>query len=382
MGKRELVLIALFVAIGVVVYQVTAPPSAPGANLSVGGIFQRLHRSMRGARESASVHSRQTLPVAAGVETLRLNLSRPSDVTITGSDRDDIGVEMTVTARGYEAAEAKDAAAAAHLAVDPASGSTMVVSNAWTDRPDAARGFVAQVTIALTIPRRLHVTLLPHIGELTVKDVASLDAASSRGDTHVTGTVGDVRLAHIGGELEIAGGASLKLNARNSRGGVSGVTGTASVEAVGSRLKLSGLAGPLDVESRTSDITIDQADTLKPPLRFNGTGGELRIEGLRTEARIDGHNTDIDVRLSAAAPVTVYNLGAITVTAPPDGYTLDAVASEGRITSDDSSITATPSDGPDARAEARIRGGGPALTLRATRGRIDVRRAPSDGAGK
>jgi hypothetical protein len=85
----------------------------------------------------------------------------------------------------------------------------------------------------------------------------------------------------------------------------------------------------------------------------------------------------MDVRLATAAPVTIYNLGAISVTAPPDGYTLDAVAAEGRITTDDSSITATPSDGPDARVNVKVRGGGPTLTLRATRGRIEVR-----GAGK
>ena len=82
----------------------------------------------------------------------------------------------------------------------------------------------------------------------------------------------------------------------------------------------------------------------------------------------------MNVTLAAAAPVTIYNQGAIVVTAPPDGYTLDAVANEGQIVSEDSSITATPGPGPDAHASAKIRGGGPALTLRATRGRIEVRK--------
>ena len=52
----------------------------------------------------------------------------------------------------------------------------------------------------------------------------------------------------------------------------------------------------------------------------------LIANGLRTEARIDGRNSTIDVALAAAAPVTIYNLGVIRVTAPPGGYTLDAVA--------------------------------------------------------
>jgi hypothetical protein len=113
---------------------------------------------------------------------------------------------------------------------------------------------------------------------------------------------------------------------------------------------------------------------LKAPLRINLSGGELQVRGLRVEARIDGRSSHIGVVMDAPAPVTIYNQGAIAVTAPPGGYSLDAAATEGRITSDDSHITATP-DGADARASAQIRGGGPTLTLRSTRGNIEIRAA-------
>jgi hypothetical protein len=98
----------------------------------------------------------------------------------------------------------------------------------------------------------------------------------------------------------------------------------------------------------------------------------MRIEGLRTEARIDGRNSNIDVTLDAAAPITIYNLGAIRVTAPPGGYTLDAVTTEGRINMDDGEVT--PSEGADPHATGPVRGGGPTLTLRATRGSITIRK--------
>jgi hypothetical protein len=68
--------------------------------------------------------------------------------------------------------------------------------------------------------------------------------------------------------------------------------------------------------------------------------------------------------------VTIYNLGDIRVTAPPGGYALDAVATEGRITMDDADVKA--SEGTDPRAVGPVRGGGPTLAIRATRGGITV----------
>src|SRR3954453_12611981 len=86
MGKRELVLIALFAAIGVVVYQFTAPPPPPGSDgVSVGGIFQKLKRGVHGSREEATADFRQSLAVDATVRLIRINFPRATDVTITGS---------------------------------------------------------------------------------------------------------------------------------------------------------------------------------------------------------------------------------------------------------------------------------------------------------
>lgn len=382
MGKRELVLIALFVVVGIVVYQVTAPPPPPGSDVSVGGIFQKLRRGVQGARETATNTSTQTFPVPAGVRQLRIALPRPCDLTIAATDRDDVTARIETRARGYDQAEATAAAASAKLKADT-NGATMVVTGVWSDRRSRDRGqaamqgegFVDQLVITIEVPATLAVRLEPHIGLLTVTGAASFEGISSRGETHVTKTTGAVLLSHVGGPLEVDGGASLKLTARNSRGTVAHIAGLTSIDATGGKLRMTDITGPLEIESRNSDIALERTTVLKAPLRYNGTGGELRLEGLRTEARVDGRNTDIDIVMDAPAPVTIYNLGAIRVTAPPGGYTLDAVATEGRIESQDSNITATPDGGADARAQAKIHGGGPTLTLRSTRGRIEVRKA-------
>jgi hypothetical protein len=368
MGKRELVLIALFLVAGVVVYHVTAPPAPPGSDLSIGGIVHRMRRSVQGARESATAASKQTVPVDGSVRTLRIAIPRPSDLTVTGADRDDIAIDIRATARGYTIEEAKAAAQAATVNAQT-TNDTLTLTGAWLDLRGPA-GFVTQATITIVVPKRLAVRLQPHIGALSVSNVASLEIVSSRGETHVLDTWGPVQLVHIGGVLEVRGGTALKLSARNSRGDVTAIAGTTSIEAIGSRLKLSGLTGTLDIESRNSDVSVEKIAGLKPPLRYNGTSGELRIEGLRTDARIDGRNTDVTVTLGAPAPVTIYNVGSIVMTAPPEGYNLDAAATEGHITIDDPGIT--PTEGPESHAQGAVRGGGPLITLRATRGRIEI----------
>ena len=147
----------------------------------------------------------------------------------------------------------------------------------------------------------------------------------------------------------------------------------ATLDLTGGELRLESVTGPLDVEARNTELTLDAAKTAKPPFRFNGTGGELHVSSLRTEARIDGRNTDIEVVMQAAAPLTIYNTGEnINVTAPPTGYTLDAIATEGRL--DIADGTLKPQEDGDSRVNGAVRGGGPTLSLRATRGDITVRK--------
>ena len=146
-----------------------------------------------------------------------------------------------------------------------------------------------------------------------------------------------------------------------------------TLDATGGDLSVSDVTGPVEVESRNTDLKISGLAALRPPLRVNATNGRVRIAGLRTEARIDGNDTDLDIAFDAPAPVTIYNMSQdITVTPPAAGYSLDAVATDGRIRIQDGAVTPTGDSG-EQRAKGSIRGGGAALTLRATRGDIVVR---------
>jgi hypothetical protein len=373
MGKRELVLIVAFVVLGVGVYQFTAPPPPPGSEgISLGSIFRNMKRGIQGAHESASADSQQTVPVDANVKDLRVNVPRVSDITVAGEDRADLAAEMHATARGFDQAEAKAVANATKLKIERVADALVVSLDMTAARTLPRNTGVSQLAIVLKVPRRLALRIEPHFGRLVASRLAGAEIMGSRGETRLVGFTGRVALTHSGGPLEIEDVASLKLNARNSRGTVKNVAGAVSVDAIGGDLTIRDIVGPLEIEGRNTDVNIDGIKGLKPPLRVNSTGGEIRVGGLRGEARLDGRNSVIEVTLAAPAPVTIYNLGEIRVTAPPGGYTLDAMATEGRITMEDGDLK--PSEGNDPRAVGPVRGGGPTLTLRATRGSITVRK--------
>jgi len=367
------VLVVGFVLLGVVVYQFTAPPPPPGSEgFSVGGLIRHIRRAVKGPRESAAADSAQTLAVPAGISTLRLNVGRVSDVTVTGEDRDDVSASLHVTARGYDQAEAGAAAKAPKVRLETSVEAVTVSLDLTSAPPIQGPQPPPMLSLTLLVPKRLTLRAEPHISRFIVANVAGAEIMSSRGETRVSHLTKDLRLTHAGGALDISDVSALKLTARSSRGTVKEVAGPVSIDAVSGALALAGLTGPVEIEGRNTDFTFDADARLEPELRINLTGGHLRVGGLRVAARIDGRNSEINVALDAPAPVTIYNVGAITVTAPPGGYDLDASATEGHVTSEDSAITATPADGSDARASAKIRGGGPPLTLRATRGTIEV----------
>jgi hypothetical protein len=365
MGKRELLLIALFAAVGVVVYQVTAPPPAPGSQgFSIARMMQSLRRGVQGNRASAQVEKTHIELIDQDVQELRFVLGG-IDLTVTGEDRPDAEIQMRVTSNGFDEAEAKRLADVTALSVTR-TGSQLRIGITY---PHAG---IQRAKLMLRVPQRLRMRLEPANGRLDVSNLSGVEIMSMRGDTSIKSIHGPVTMDYRGGALAIDGAASVKLTTRGDAK-VQHVTGTLVARTLGGDLTLLDITGPADIETRNTDLRLEQIDALKGPLRVDATNGSLKILGLRTEARIDGRDTDLDIACDAPAPVTIYSTAQdIHITPPPGSYTLDAVATDGHISISDGTLKPTASE-TEQRAAGPIRGGGPTLTLRATRADINVR---------
>jgi hypothetical protein len=380
MGKRELVIAVLFIVTGFVVYQVTAPPADPSSSgFSLRRMADEIRREIRGQRETAETTFTATRPVAPTVTEIRL-VFPVGTVTITGEDRDDISAEMHVRSTGYDAAEAERLAKASVLEFD-AAGELMIITAKF---PVEGR---QTPTLTLRIPSRLGVRMDDKGSALEISDVASVLIGSGRARTTVQRVAGEVTVTQRGSQLTVTDVGSLKLTTMSgTEARVAQVRGDSTFSIQTGELIAEDLAGSVEVESRSAELQFDKLQKVTG-VRINANLGEIVIIGLAADTRIDGRRTEIRIEHAGGAPLAVYNDGeTIELTVPPGGFTMDARAAGGRISVDQALTEAglaskggttetTESEAPteETHVTGAVRGGGPPITLRATRGDIVLR---------
>lgn len=381
MGKRELLIVVAFLILGFGVYSLTAPPADPSKEgFSIGRVIDEVRREIRGQQGRAETTFAITREVPDTVSEIRLTFGIGA-ITITGEERDDIEAEMHVRSTGYDDAEAERLAKASHLVFDEA-GALLIVTAKF---PVEGR---QTPTLRLKVPSRLGVRLDEKGSTLEISNVASVLIGSARGRSTIARVAGEVNVTQRGSEIVLTDIGSLKLSTFSGvEARVSKVRGDASFSLQGGDLRVEELGGGLEIESRNTEMQFDKLEGLKGPVRINTTLGELVLNGLAADTRIDGRRTEIRVDHAGGAPLAIYNDGdeRIEIAVPPTGFRMDAVAVEGQISVDEKlealglKRESIGGDGErdSAREEVRVtgsvRGGGPPITLRATRGDIVLR---------
>lgn len=364
MGKRELLVILVFVILGVAVYQVSAPP-AKGGGFSLGDFARRALREMRSENYNADHKSGATHPLPASVQEIRIRGVR--QVAVIGEARADVASELVVSSSGVDRAEAEQLAAAAALTVD-------TTPEALTFDVEYPREGRQQASLTVRLPSRLRARIEEVRGEIRASDIAGVHLASTRGEITLTNITGSVEGDHRGGRLELTSGGSVRLTIRSADVRLRRVTGSTELDLTGGELKAGTLDGPLQIDARSTDIDVD---SVAGPVKVNATGGAVTLGGLRQTVRCDGQHTDLRLTLAKPAPVTVFTTGgSLEVVAPPGGgVSVDAAATDGdvRVSGLDLPVR---TDGRTTRAAGALAGGGPTVSLRSNNGTITVR-APS-----
>jgi DUF4097 and DUF4098 domain-containing protein YvlB len=377
MGKRELLLIVCFVIVGVVVYQATAPPSGPNdKGFSFSRIIEAARREIRGNRARVEVATTSTIPVDAAVTEVRVVGPLISDVQITGEDRPDIHTSLLVVSNAYDDAEARQYANQTTLKPDRA-GTSLVLR---VEYPTGRHTGRQRATLALKIPSRMRARIESRPGKISIAGIAGLEATNAGGETVIRQIAGRVAVTHRGGSITIEDVATLKFTGRGTELKLKGVSGDASIMLEqGGNLRASQLSGPVDVESRNAEITLENLDATRGPIRVNAINGEVSMSGIKSETRVDGRNAELDITMAGAAPIAIYSEGEkVALTPPPGGFRLDAVVLDGQITPEalfKSLGLELVSDAgtKESRVSGAARGGGPTITVRTTRGDLILR---------
>ena len=370
MGKRELLLIFAFAAVGAVVYYATAPEAAPGQQgFSLAKIVEGLRREIRGNRSSAEVTSTTAIPLKPGITEVRFETGN-APLTITGEDRGDLLCELQAWSSGYDETEAKKYATETALRTTEA-GVSLVIGIKY---PEPA---TQRATLVVRMPKSMAVRIQPSRSKLEIHDVASVELVEARGEARVSRISGRVTATHRGGALAIEAASAVKLNTRGSTVVLKDIKGEVTMQVQAGELRGQSLAGPVEIESNGTLITLDDLTTTRRPIRVNAVSGSVTMTGVRTDTRIDGRDTRIDVTIDQPAPVAIYNEGEepMNVTLPGGGFQLDALATDGRLTVPDG-LAAVKTVENEQRGSATVGGGGPTLTLRAKRGNITIKAKP------
>jgi hypothetical protein len=370
MGKRELLLIVAFAIVGVVVYQVTAPPPAAGErSFSPGQIFENIRRGVRGNRAVVELVNKSTHPVAAGVTELRVTAPNgaASELTIVGEDRGDISAEIKVRSAAFDDAEAERTAKATVLNAD-AAGNRMT---AFINFPKEGR---QTASLTLRVPARLAMHVESGRSGMRVSNVASLEVANGRSESELRQIRGPVTGSYRGGELRLVDVDSVKFTTTGTDVRIERVARDTTLNMRGGELKAAELGGAITVETTGVDVEIEKLEKTSGPIRITATAGSVSITGLRTEARIDARNAEVEATIDRAAPIGIFSEGgsAVEITPPAGGYQLDAVAADGHIELPEGLLQVTNS-GTEYRATGPVKGGGPTITIRTQHASITVR---------
>jgi hypothetical protein len=365
MGKRELLLVSGFAVIGVLVYQLTMPASA-----DTGGGFSAWWARVRSHLTEHWVEKRYErkaeVPVPAEVKTLAIDFNR-ANATVVGEARETVVVDVSGVVFGGDEAQAQEFERQLGLKVEP-DGPVMRVTLTLPKRDELTRRPTRQFTIR--VPARLGVEARLGGGELSIQQVASVHLPTASGNVRLEGITGKVTGELERGMLDVEDVGSVAMKIRRCEARLQGISGALEIDARGCELRARRVGGPTTLEIEDVEGELEDA---AGPVRLTGKGGAFHLRAVRSAIEATTDRTTLYLLPGEAVPITAsVERDTLEITLPRGGVIVDATATNGDVRAPEGLLTVT-RDEDVVKASGAVRGGGPRVQLRTTRGDIVVR---------
>lgn len=321
MGKRELLIVVAFMAVGVLAFRLAAPASPEGGGgFSLERLASLWRRHGTLALEHAKVTTQGQMPVPAGLTTIRL--SGLVSVDVRGEERGDLAWELSVEANGPDDAAARAAAAATVLQTDNL-GEVMAMS---VRAPGEAR---QAGTLVLRVPAGLGIRV-ESARRTAISGVATVRLENLVGDAEVRAISGAVHGAHRNGTLLVEQTGDVTLTLATSEATFRAVRGTLTIAARNGSTRIEQPLGVTSVEVNGQSLTVIDSGG---EVHASGLGGEITIERPRASVEVDVRRMRVSLLLDRAVPTTVFTTEAgVELTLPSTlPIALDVASESGSI---------------------------------------------------
>ena len=367
MGKRELIIAAAFIVVGVCAFQLAAPPAKTDSNgFSFSKLIQNAKREIKGNETFTAPPRKLSFAVGADIAELRVE-GVNSTVKVTGDDRADISLVLTVSSTGESEPAAFAAAAKVQVLEDRVANSlTLRLSFPPEERQTASAVFIVPARLAV----RLDAARDPVV--INVKALEFLNPA--RGAVEIS-KITTVRGDQTGGQLTMSAVGDAKMVLTRVRARISDL-GLGAFDVRDGETEITASRGPLEIEERRGDVLVrNHTGTIK----VSGSDGQVRIEGTTSEIHLDLRRAEVEAELApglASSIVTSEETLRVTI-AEPGNVRIDAAATGAAI--DGASWSLTPvKTGADSRVDAPLgakAANAPRISLRNTNGDIVIRKS-------
>jgi hypothetical protein len=357
MGKRELLIVAAFVCVGILAYEISAPPPRAGERRFSLSALRDAFRPRRGpAAARATVTHDGTWPAPAALA--EIDIAGASAVVVTGEPRTDVAWTLAVDAQAADEAAARRNADQVTIGADEM-GSILAIA------VRAPRGVRQTATLTLRVPARLTVRV-DGARRTSVSSVAAVRLDATAGDANLERIAGAVTGTHRNGAITIADAESIALTLAGATATIDRTHGETAVDLRNGACQARDLAGPSTIDASNASVELTRSTGAA---RLTISGGSAAVVEPRGAVRVDARNAAVSATIDRAVPLTTIATGGgvrVTLARDPLPIAIDAVADPGTIVATDFGLTPDVHDrsatlrhtfGDEARVALRIDGG-------------------------